>query len=236
MEAMTKSMEAIAQSSQEIAKIIKVIDEIAFQTNLLALNAAVEAARAGQHGRGFAVVAQEVRNLAERSAKAAKETTALIEDAGLRVKDGVAIASQMANAMAEVTHNAMKVRDIAAEVAAASDEQTRAITQVNMAMTQVNQGAQSNSSQSEELASTADELAGLAGRLSEEVSRFKLRQQGYLAGAAGLSPEMLQALLQAGLQNGGQQDTPARQIPASGNGHRQAVPALDHDERGYGVF
>jgi methyl-accepting chemotaxis protein len=232
MEEMSHAMEAIARSSQEIAKIIKVIDEIAFQTNLLALNAAVEAARAGQYGRGFAVVAQEVRNLAERSAKAAKETTNLIEDAAGKVKDGVAIASQTAAAMAEATQNAMKVRDIAAEVAAASEEQTRSIGQINMAMLQVNQGAQSSSAQSEELASTADELAGLAGKLGEEVGRFKLRQQQYLGAAgslAGLSPELLQSLMKLAPAGMGE---PAK----AGNGHHTGKSSLDRDDRGYGIF
>lgn len=238
MDAMTQAMESIARGSQDIAKIIKVIDEIAFQTNLLALNAAVEAARAGQYGRGFAVVAQEVRNLAERSAKAAKETTALIEDAGLRVKEGVSIAVQMAAAMTEVTQNAMKVRDIAAEVAAASEEQTRAIAQVNMAMMQVNQGAQSGSAQSEELASTADELAGLASTLSEEVGRFKLRQQGLMNDLNGISPELLSALLKANAASSRATVSSPENGNGNGNGHtpRKAVPTLDRDERGYADF
>jgi methyl-accepting chemotaxis protein len=184
-------------------------------------------------------VAQEVRNLAERSAKAAKETTNLIEDAASKVKDGVAIANQTAAAMAEATQNAMKVRDIAGEVAAASEEQTRSIAQINTAMLQVNQGAQSNSSQSEELASTADELAGLADKLSEEVGRFKLRQQQFLGQAGGLpaniTPEMLQALMR--LTESRPTEKAGTLAKANGgNGHRPAKAAIDRDERGYGAF
>jgi methyl-accepting chemotaxis protein len=142
MQAVTEAMKAIAQSSQEISKIIKVIDEIAFQTNLLALNAAVEAARAGQHGRGFAVVAQEVRNLAGRSAKAAKETAELIEGSSRRVQEGVAIVGETAAALSGIVQNVVKVKDLVAEISVASEEQARAITQINTAMLQVNQGAQ----------------------------------------------------------------------------------------------
>ncbi|MDY7076495.1 MAG: HAMP domain-containing methyl-accepting chemotaxis protein, partial [Chloroflexota bacterium] len=189
MKSMTKAMDGIAEASREIARIIKVIDEIAFQTNLLALNAAVEAARAGQHGRGFAVVAQEVRNLAGRSAKAARETAELIEDAGQRVEEGVGIADETAGALGEIVQNVLKVKDLVAEIAAASEDQSMGVAQVSNAMVQVNEGAQAGSQQSEELASTADELGQLADRLSQETARFQLRED--LAGF-GLSPEMLQ--------------------------------------------
>ena len=179
---MTSAMDSISRSSQEIAKIIKVIDEIAFQTNLLALNAAVEAARAGQHGRGFAVVAQEVRNLAERSAKAARSTAELIEDSNRRVQEGVSISTETATSLGEIVQNVVKVKDLVAEIAAASEEQSKALGQINIAMSQVSQGTQSNSAQSEELASTADELGGLADRLREEVARFQLRKSSRTAG------------------------------------------------------
>ncbi|MCL4395460.1 MAG: methyl-accepting chemotaxis protein, partial [Chloroflexi bacterium] len=161
MKTLTQAMAAIASSSQEIGKIIKVIDEIAFQTNLLALNAAVEAARAGQAGRGFAVVAQEVRNLAERSAKAAKSTAELIDEAGRRTQDGVKITDETSGALTEIVQNVVKVKDLVGEIAAASEEQSKSLAQINTAMAQVNQGAQSSSAQSQELSSTADELGGL---------------------------------------------------------------------------
>jgi methyl-accepting chemotaxis protein len=238
MELMSTAMEAIAQSSQDIAKIIKVIDEIAFQTNLLALNAAVEAARAGQYGRGFAVVAQEVRNLAERSAKAAKETAALIEDSIMKVRDGVAITSEMSAAMNDATENATKVRDIAGEVAAASEEQNRSIAQINAAMMQINQGSQANSSQSEELAATADELSSLASKLSEEVGHFKLRRQQLSAQLENLpseiTPELIQALVKAEL--GRMNETAAGSSKNSNGFHHAGLDVLDRDERGYENF
>jgi len=192
MGAMIKAMDAIAVSSQKIGKIIKVIEEIAFQTNLLALNAAVEAARAGQRGRGFAVVAQEVRNLAGRSAKAARETSELIEDASRQVEEGVVIAAETEATLGEIVQSVVRVRDLVAEIAAASEDQARSVAQVSGAMVQVNQGAQAASQQSEELASTADELGQLAEMLHKQVIRFKLRERPTIApSVAGMTPGML---------------------------------------------
>ncbi len=221
MKTMTTAMDSISRSSQEIAKIIKVIDEIAFQTNLLALNAAVEAARAGQHGRGFAVVAQEVRNLAERSAKAAHSTAELIEDSNRRVQEGVSISAETSTSLGEIVQNVVKVKDLVAEIAAASEEQSKALGQINIAMSQVSQGTQSNSSQSEELASTADELGGLADRLREEVARFQLRAGQTIRPGAETSRKQ-----------------PARSAkPKGGNGSNRLAPAsIDRDERGYADF
>ncbi len=251
MKAVTEAMKAIAQSSQEISKIIKVIDEIAFQTNLLALNAAVEAARAGQHGRGFAVVAQEVRNLAGRSAKAAKETAELIEGSTRRVQEGVAIVDETAEALAGIVQNVVKVKDLVAEISVASEEQARAVTQINAAMLQVNQGAQAGSQQSEELASTADELGSLADRLREEMSRFKLREQRAFMdaisglGMNGVSPELMQQLVEMVKQQlsaaGNGATTPIKGKPQlNTNGRKEKNGklelALDRDERGYGQF
>ncbi len=247
MQAMTQAMNAIADGSREIAKIIKVIDEIAFQTNLLALNAAVEAARAGQHGRGFAVVAQEVRNLAGRSAKAAKETAELIEDAGRRVEGGVEIAGDTAAALNEIVQNVVKVKDLVAEIAAASEEQTKGLGQISSAMVQVSNSAQGGSQQSEELASTADELGNLADRLREEVDRFKLREEQDLNRAfnqltsAGLTPEIIQQLLIMVQQQNGKLAASApvkrKRAAGNGNGHGQKIILpLDRDERGYEDF
>jgi methyl-accepting chemotaxis protein len=240
MKSMTKAMAAIATSSQEISKIIKVIDEIAFQTNLLALNAAVEAARAGQHGRGFAVVAQEVRNLAGRSAKAARETSELIEDAGRRVEEGVGIADETATALGEIVQNVAKVKDLVAEIAAASEDQARGVAQINSAMMQVNQGAQAASQQSEELASTADELGNLAGILREQTAQFRLReQQGQATALAGMTPEMLRQvakMVRAQDVTGASVLAAAEPQAVKGDGDDRLELPLDRDERGYGEF
>ena len=246
MKAMTDAMDAIAHSSQEIGKIIKVIDEIAFQTNLLALNAAVEAARAGQAGRGFAVVAQEVRNLAERSAKAAKSTAELIEDAGRRTQEGVKITGETGSALGEIVQNVVKVKDLVGEIAAASEEQTRSLSQISAAMAQVNQGAQSSSAQSEQLASTADELGGLAEQLRQEAARFQLRSQhGFengLDGNAlmGLTPDLVKALNELVHKQSAENQSTARTKPkehtAHNGGNGQKLDSLDRDARGYGRF
>jgi methyl-accepting chemotaxis protein len=239
MKAMIQAMDAIATSSQEIGRIIKVIDEIAFQTNLLALNAAVEAARAGAHGRGFAVVAQEVRNLAERSAKAARETAELIADTGRRVEGGVGIADETAEALGEIMQSVVKVKDLVAEIAAASDDQAQGVTQVNNAMTQVNQGAQTSSQQSEELASTADELGQLAEVLRAQTARFKLREGQMFAGElAGMTPEMLRQvteLVKAQIVVGGDGGTSVT-VAENKEGNDKIELPLDRDERGYGEF
>jgi len=240
MKAMTQAMDAIAEASRRIGKIIKVIDEIAFQTNLLALNAAVEAARAGQHGRGFAVVAQEVRNLAGRSAKAARETAELIEEAGRRVQGGVTMADEAGAALGEIVQNVSRVRDLVAEIAAASEDQAMGVTQVNTAMVQVNQGAQTASQQSEELASTADELGQLAELLRDQVVRFKLRERRTIPPpVAGMTPEALRQvaeMVRARTANGGDGGLAAVKVPGVGGGNDGLELPLDRDERGYGEF
>ena len=168
------SMTEINQSSKKIADIITTIDEIAFQTNLLALNAAVEAARAGEQGRGFAVVASEVRNLAQRSATAAKEIKGLIQDSVQKVEAGSELVNKSGETLTEIVGSVKRVTDIIAEIAAASQEQTTGIDQVNKAVTQMDQVTQANAAQTEELSATAQSLAAQAEELQALVGRFKL--------------------------------------------------------------
>ncbi len=176
MKDMLESISLINSSSSDVAKVIKVIDEIAFQTNLLALNAAVEAARAGKYGKGFAVVADEVRSLAGRSAEAAKSTTQLIEASAMEVERGVQNADKTAEIFQKISGSISKVNDLIGEISAGSDEQKSGISEINRGLGQVNDVVQHNSSISEQTASSALELTAQVNLLQKMMDEFKLAQ------------------------------------------------------------
>jgi methyl-accepting chemotaxis protein-2 (aspartate sensor receptor) len=169
-------MNDINQSSRKIADIIGVIDGIAFQTNILALNAAVEAARAGEQGRGFAVVAGEVRNLAQRSAEAAKEIKGLIGSSVDRVEAGTRLVSDAGSTMGEIVASVQRVSDIIGEITAAAAEQSSGLGQVNGSVAQLDQMTQQNAALVEQSAAAAESLKGQAARLSQLVSVFRLQR------------------------------------------------------------
>jgi methyl-accepting chemotaxis protein len=178
------TMNGISGASKKIAEIIGVIDGIAFQTNILALNAAVEAARAGDQGRGFAVVAAEVRNLAQRSAQAAKEIKSLIVDSVRQVEAGSGQVAQAGRKMENIVQSVQQVSDLIAEIAAASQEQSSGIEQVNIAVTQMDQVVQQNASLVEEAAAATESMKAQAAALLQTVSRFQLDAQRPVAAAA----------------------------------------------------
>ncbi len=171
-----EAMGEINKSSKKIADIITVIDEIAFQTNLLALNAAVEAARAGEHGRGFAVVAAEVRNLAQRSATAAKEIKGLINESIQRVSDGTELVNQSGKTLDEIVSSVKRVSDIIAEISAASQEQASGLDQVNKAIMSMDESTQQNAALVEETTSSAQSMKEQAKDLMQQVETFKFEQ------------------------------------------------------------
>ena len=178
MQQLSEAVNRIKQSSDATAKIVKTIDEIAFQTNLLALNAAVEAARAGDAGKGFAVVAEEVRNLAMRSAEAAKNTAELIEQSVKNAEGGVAINTEVLTNLEEINKQVNQVTEVMAEIAAASDQQAQGVEQINAAIGQMNQVTQQTAANSEESAAAAEQLSGQSEELLSLVATFQISHSG----------------------------------------------------------
>jgi methyl-accepting chemotaxis protein len=232
MKAMAASMDDISRASGQTSKIIKTIDEIAFQTNLLALNAAVEAARAGEAGAGFAVVADEVKNLAMRSADAAKNTADLIEGTVKKVADGSALVNKTNEGFAVVADSTGKVAELVAEIDAASNEQARGIEQVNTAVMDMDKVTQQNAANAEESASASEEMNAQAEQMKSIVGELVVLVEGN--GAEAKRDRSAKAKAREGLKNRQQPTIEKRAAAQSAVSHptteispRQAIPMDD---------
>jgi methyl-accepting chemotaxis protein len=231
MQRLSEAIIKIKTSADATAKIIKTIDEIAFQTNLLALNAAVEAARAGDAGKGFAVVAEEVRNLAMRSAEAARNTANLIEESLKNAEGGVAINQEVLHHLTEINKQVDKVSEVMGEIAAASDQQKEGVEQINQAVEQINQVTQQTAANAEESASAAEELSGQAEEMLSMVGSFELSQAGAGVARGGGLRHAVSPFMGAG-KGAARIPASARRVAKNGNGNgavlagrgRQLIP------------
>ncbi|WP_039852048.1 methyl-accepting chemotaxis protein [Hylemonella gracilis] len=222
-----ETMRGISDSSKKIADIISVIDGIAFQTNILALNAAVEAARAGEQGRGFAVVAGEVRNLAQRSAEAAKEIKTLITDSVHRVEAGTTLVDQAGNKMSEIVQGIKRVTDLVGDISAASTEQSQGVAQVGEAVQQMDQVTQQNAALVEEMSAAANSLKSQANELVQAVAIFKLLDgHGGHGGARAAAPSGLGTHGATAASHAAPAVASPAAKPAAGDSQRPAVSRL----------
>ena len=244
MDRLSEAISKIKQSSDETSNIVKTIDEIAFQTNLLALNAAVEAARAGEAGKGFAVVAEEVRNLAMRSAEAAKNTAKLINESISNSENGVILNEEATKNLNEINHKVSTVEQMMGEIAAASTQQNEGINQISTAVEQLNQLTQHNAANSEESSSTAEELSRYAKKMSALVSTFKLTQSRSIKNKIETSPSsgiqelwetnsdrpQKETVIFKGNGNGAKQHLAAEKIIPFDTGNNKDILSFDCDD------